>query len=236
MKKILSLAGVLMVIGAGAAFAGADLGFDDCLAGGAAGGAGSANKAPACSNSALASPVLHMSFTSPVDVPQLGATDDRIIVVTPNTIGSWWGAGATRFGAGLGPSTCPGWYDLAPNGGVLFGPNIVYPTTNKIDIRTVISVATGQEQHILPGSEFLTHTLTIKYAAGTLGNSECLAGAAIGVANLELQQPGTGAPTEIHQTTDVSNCCLFRSPSGETCPSATPTKRATWGSIKALYR
>ncbi|TMQ69681.1 MAG: hypothetical protein E6K80_10890 [Candidatus Eisenbacteria bacterium] len=96
--------------------------------------------------------------------------------------------------------------------------------------------ATGQEQHILPGSEFLTHTLTIKYAAGTLGNSECLAGAAIGVANLELQQPGTGAPTEIHQTTDVSNCCLFRSPSGETCPSATPTKRATWGSIKALYR
>ena len=239
MNKTLSLSAILTLVCAGAASAGVDLGWDDCLAGGVGGGGGTTTKSVSCTNSALSSPVLYMSFTVPAEVPKLGATDDRIIIVSPNTLGSWWLSGTNRFAAGLGPSTCPGWYDATVHGGVLFGPNIVQANATKLDIRTVISVATGEEPDALPGSEFLTHTLTIKFSAtapATFNNAECLAGAAIGAANLELQQPGALLPTELHQIPDVSNCVLWRSPTGLICPAATPTRKETWGAIKALYR
>ena len=231
MKKMVFLAGALMLLASGSAMAaGTNLAWTDCL-----GAGGTTTRAQACTNSALVSNVLQVSFVLADPIPSLGASDGLVDVVTPNTMGSWWLGGSTRWGATPGPATCPGWADNAPNGPVPFGPNIVQMAPNRLRIRFVISVATGQEQaHDANSGELLAHAIQLKFNAGTFNNTECNAGAAMAVTNLTLQQPG-GAPSTVFESPDVSNCVNWRS-SALVCPGATPTDKASWGSIKALYR
>jgi len=232
MKKIVSLVGALMVLTAGSALAGTNLGWTDCL-----GQGGTPDKTITCTNSAVASNHLFVSFTVPADIPSLGASDCIIDVQAPTTMGAWWLAGQTRFAAAAGPSTCPGWGDLAPNGTLLFGPTIVQTTPSRLRIRNVVVVSTDEEQLAVgDGTEYLANTLQLKFNAGTFLNAECVNGAAFAVPNLRLQQPGT-LPETVLESPDLTNCATWRSGgAGNTCPNATPTRKATWGSIKALYR
>jgi hypothetical protein len=100
-------------------------------------------------------------------------------------------------------------------------------------ITTIISA--GEEQPMEPGTEYFMGALQLKFTAGTFGNAECLGGAAIGIFDMVVLQPGLN---DIHerQVPDVSNCVTFRNPTSRQCPGATPTQKSTWGSIKALYR
>lgn len=231
MKKIASLAAMLMVISVGAAYAGTNLAWTDCLGQGGTEVKNTQN----CTNSAIVSNLLYVSFVAPQNIPQLGASDGVVDVVTPNPLGSWWLGGATRWGGTSGASTCLGWFDGAPSGNVPFGPGFTQIGPNRLRIRMVVSVPTGEEQSIGGTTEeFLAHQLQLKFNAGTFGNAECLGGAAFSVPRLELQQPG-GAPSTIMESPEVTNCAIWRAPA-LVCPDATPTRKATWGSIKALYR
>jgi len=230
MKKIVSLAGVLMVLAAGSAFAaGVNGSWDDC------GLNGVPNKTVTCSNSATALQKWYTSFVLPASIPANAAADANVDVQAPNTLGTWWLGGAARFGFTLGPATCGGWYDGAPNGGIGVGPNIIQTSPSRLRLRVVIAVATGQEQPLLgDGTEYFNHTIDMKFGLGTFGNAECVAGAAFRTTGLLLQQQ-VGTPTFMNTPQD-DDCGTFRTAGGLTCPAATPTQKATWGSIKALYR
>jgi hypothetical protein len=235
MKKIAALVGILVALSAGSAMAaGTNLAWNDCLSGG-----GLLDRTVACTNTGTGT--MYASFVPPAGVNDCGATDAAIDVVTPNPMvtGSWWLAGTIRWGAAIGSSgsgACPGWADAAPTGGQPFGPNIAQtvPGGNRLRIRFVISTLPTEEQALDSAIEYHNHTVSLKFSSGTLNNAECTAGAAIGVTRLEIQSPtvATIALTSPQQT----NCITFRGGGGLTCPGATPVKKATWGSIKALYR
>jgi hypothetical protein len=231
MKKIASLVGVLMALSAGSAMAaGINLAWTDCL-----GAGGTVDKVQACSNSAIVNNSAFVSFVTPTAIGNMGGTSGYVDVQTSTAMGTWWLGGATRWGGSAGASTCPAWYELAPNGPVPFGPDIRQTSANRLRLRVDVAVAAGEEQAInADGTEYHSHFIQLKFNAGTFNNAECLAGAALGAPYLELF-PATGTTTKL-ESPDVSNCITWRGGGGQVCPGATPVKKATWGSIKALYR
>jgi hypothetical protein len=234
MKKIAILAGVLMVITAGAALAqsGINVAWTDCL-----GGGGTGDKTITCTNSATASNLLFVSFISPNAIPNVGAVDGLVDVQTTNTIGTWWNppTTSTRWAGNIGPSTCPGWFDAAPDPALIFGPTLFVINSNRIRLSNTIIVAAGEEQPVDAGvTEYLSHVVQLKFSSGTLNNAECVGGAALACVSLNVQAPGV--PNTFIQNPSTSQCGTWRGGGGQTCPAATPTKKASWGSIKALYR
>ena len=234
MKKIVSLAFVLMLVVAGAAMAGGiNSSWDDCF-----GAGGVQSKVVACTNSATAVQHLYVSFFPDQAIPNNGAVDANVDVQTPNAMGSWWLNYGARYAATNGPSTCEGWWQTAPNGPVMVGPNATQTSASRTRLRIVCAVATGQEQALDPAVEYLSHTIDLKFGAGTANpptGNECSLGAAFAATRLETQQPGGG--TQVLTAPNDDNCAMFRTGGGAaTCPGATPTQKSTWGSIKAIYR
>jgi hypothetical protein len=235
MKKMVLMVGGLMLVAAGSAMAGSDLGWVDCVAGG-----GTADRTVNCTNTGTGTAYVSLNPSS--SYPSVGATDVYIDVAPAATIGAWWNPTptTTRWGSsGTDPvsGACTGWWSAAPNGGITFQPPAAVPNTaaNKMRLRITTVIAAGEEQPMDPGNQYFMGALLLKFNAGTLNNAECVAGAAIGVADIVVLQPGQ---TDSHegQVADTRNCVTFRNPATKQCPGATPTEKSTWGSIKALYR
>jgi hypothetical protein len=232
------IAGILMLLMAGSAMAdGTNLAWNDCV-----GGGGVTDRTVTCTNTG--SGTLYLSFTPAAELPQLAASAGLIDVVTTSPFGSWW-APATfgnRWGSGSATGTsgaCPGWFDNAPSGPIVFAPSQITGGTgnpNRLRIHLDAVIAAGEEQDITTGTEWFSGSLSLKFSAGTAGNAECIAGGAIGVYDVNLLQPGGVPDTHLNQKPLTSNCVTFRGGGGLVCPGATPTRQATWGSIKALYR
>jgi len=235
MKKIASLA-VLMLLVAGAAFAqpGVNLGWNDCV-----GQGGVIDKTQTCTNSGTIVNNTYTSFVLPATIGALGSSDAiSDIQVDSAALPTWWTQGATRFGGSPGASTCPGWFDGAPNGPVPFGPNIVQSKTNGLKIRMVVVVAAGEELPADPAVEYLADIVNLKYGAGTFNNAGCLTPACWvlnQVTLIDLTNPANPVNTVLTNPS-TSNFVTWRAAGTVPCPAATPAKKATWGSIKALYR
>jgi len=150
----------------------------------------------------------------------------------PATFSQRWAAGAAADPSGA----CLEWYSAAPDPGIILGPSaFAVPASNRLRIEFETVVAAGEEQDMEPGTDYFVGSLSLKFNAGTLGNAECTGGGAIGVYDVNIQQPPASF-THLGQTPKVRNCTTFRNPAGTPCPGATPTNKASWGSIKALYR
>lgn len=230
MKKIASLVFVLMALTVGSAFAaGLDVSWDDCW------GIGATNtKVVTCTNSGTAVQNLFLSFVVDQSIPSAGSTDAIIDVQTQNAVGSWW-LNAARFGSTTGPSSCDSWFGAAQK--VFIGPDVRQTSSNRLRLRTIVSVVTGQEQALAPATEYFANTFQLFFGPGTFANAECVGGAGFSAQYLRVLQPGGAPPTEILQLEDQNACATFRSPTGNAaCPNATPTHKTTWGSIKAIYR
>lgn len=236
MKKVV-ITCISIVVLASPVIAGTNLAWDDCL-----GGGGVVDKTVACANSG-SSGTLNLSFVTPNELPQLAAIDAFLDVQAPSSVTSWWltvpGGARWDFCPGFSESgACPGWFDGAPHGPLSFGPHVQQINPSRMSLRLTVVIAAGEEQSAVPGTEYLTGTLTLRNSSGSAGNAECLAGAVIGVTDLVLLQPGT---SDIHMTdAEVSNCVTFRGGGSVACPlttqGTTPVTKASWGSIKALYR
>jgi hypothetical protein len=239
MKKMVFALSALMALSAGVAMAGTDLSWNDCQAGG-----GLQDRTVACTNTG--SGVLYLSVNPDVSSPKVGGIDAFMDVVPGQpTISStsWWNPATTgqRWGApnatGLS-GACPEWWALAPSGGIVLGPSaaIVDNTRLRLEVTTVI--AAGEEQDLEPLNNYMAGGLILKNSAGTFGNAECNAGGAIGVYKCLIEQPGQPNDDQ-GQTPVTANCATFRNAfldANHKCPGATPTNKASWGSIKALYR
>ncbi len=232
MKKMVFIAGALMLLAAGSAMAGSNLAWNDCL-----GTGGVVDRTAACINTGAGT--LYASFVSPAAIPSIAATDVKIDVQTSGTVANWWMPAVTsaRWGSAAGLSLsglCPGWYDGALSGPIVFAPTVQGLTSSRIRVILDAVIAAGQEQPATAGQEYLSGTLILKNSVGTLNNPECLQGGALGITSFNISQPGQQDISL--KAPEVTNCCTFRGGGGQTCPAATPTKKATWGSIKALYR
>jgi hypothetical protein len=235
MKKMVFIAGALMLVVAGSAMAGSDLGWNDCVAGG-----GTADRTVVCTNTGSA--FLYGSLNPSVSYPTVGATDLLIDVAPVNPPGPWWNppVTSTRYGsAATDPvsGTCFGWWGAAPNGGITFQPpqGVLVGGGTKLRVKVTTVIGAGEEQPMDPGTDYFMGALSLKFNAGTLGNAECTAGGALGIADIIVYQPNQPDGHE-GQVAATRNCSTFRNPPTKQCPGATPTEKSTWGSIKALYR
>jgi len=228
---------MLLVLAHGSAMAwGTNLAWNDCV-----GGGGAADRTVACTNAGMGT--MYISFNPPASIPNLAASDAFIDVVpsqptiapndwwNPTVFGNRWGSGNATGASGA----CLEWWAAAPSGPIVFAPTGVPVHLDRLRVRVTAVIAAGEEQPVDPGTEYFTGSLSLKFNAGTAGNAECTAGGAIGIYDLNLLSP-TQADTHLGQAAVASNCVTFRGGGGKICPGAVPTEKATWGSIKALYR
>ena len=234
MKKMVFIAGALMLVVASSAMAGSNMTWNECANGG-----GLPDRTVACTNTG--SGTAYVSLNPSASYPNIGATD-VYIDVNPVTLGNWWNPTPTtaRWGsAATEPASgaCVAWWGAAPNGGITFQPPQSQAVgVGKFRLRITTVIAAGEEQAMDPGTEYFMGALILKQAATVpTGVTECTNGGAIGVADIVVLQPGVNDSHE-GQVADVSNCVTFRNPATRQCPGATPTEKSTWGSIKALYR
>jgi hypothetical protein len=235
MKKLsFTIVGIALLIAGSAMAAGTNLAWNDCIPGG-----GVADRTVACTN--VGSGTLYLSFVPPHDFPSVAATDifiDVMPATTPISIGSWWypQSLSTRWSFSSvepGSGACPAWWAGAVHGPLMavMDRSIVQGVGLRLWLSAII--AAGEEQVAAAGAEYFGGALILKNSAGTFNDPDCQAGAVFSVFDVGVLQPGL---PEFHfgQDAEVSNRATFQNP--QTVLGVTPTRKLSWGSIKALYR
>jgi len=219
------------VAGPAHAQSGTNLTWDDCVGSGNE----SDNKLVACTNSGTFN--LLCSFASPVDIPNLAAVDAFMDVkaisgdISPwwSETGRWTGDATNSTGASCGIELL----SQAPSGPVvLVSVHTVAP--NRIRVRTSIALVPGEEQAVVAGQEYYSHTLQLHFRAGTADDPGCAAPACFAMVDLILIAPGA-ADTHIPYPL-VQNAVGWQSGFPGPCIFYSPTAKNTWGQIKAIYR
>lgn len=117
------------------------------------------------------------------------------------------------------PLTAGGWQDLgSPRG--------------RFNIFVANPVGQSGDATQAPGVEFYAATIQIK-SVNTSTCPGCADGASIQVNDIVLVQEGP-APIDLNTPASTNSSCGTWQ-AGGVCDAATPTKNATWGSVKALY-
>jgi hypothetical protein len=240
MKKTLLMAGAMLALTAGLAAAGGiNLAWNDC----APGGLGS--KTFACTSNNGAN-VLFMSAIAPAVMGQLNGHEGVLDLQTNQAaLSDWWKIGGTgcRLGTAIssnfdfvaGPFSCVDVWAGQAAGGI----NYAYPfgAANRSRIRTVCAIpgSTGIDD----ATEYYIAKVTITNArtTGAGACAGCTDGACIVLNSIKLTQPA-GVGDYVIANPITSNFVTWQSGGGlgGECPQATPSRNATWGSVKSLYR
>jgi hypothetical protein len=239
MKKMLLLCGALLVVSASVAAAAPtlNLAWGTCL-----GEGGASLQTSACTanaNTGANAFVLVPSIVFDADVAGLIGFDSRVTITTPTALPAWWGVGCTGKTSIVASSGTAAYCLNDAFGGNGAGGNVplsgsaLYPFPNQYNIRFAFAVPTGVEVALTPG-EYETVAVTIQNSK-TVGTGAC-AGCA-GPACLtfaELQYAGING---VSGTITAGNSPIaYWQAAGATCAGSTPTRNATWGGVKALYR
>jgi hypothetical protein len=244
MKKSLLMAGAMLALTAGfAAAGGINLSWTDC------GSNGTLSRTFACTSNSGAN-IMFMSAIAPVPMGQLNGHEGVLDLQTNQAaLSAWWLIG----GAPTAPNCRPG-NTLSANfdfvggpfncadawaGGAAGGFNYAagYNGPNRARIRTVCAIPGSTA--IDDASEYYIAkvTFTNNRSTGTGSCAGCSDGACIVLNSIQLTQPaGVGNYTISNPI--VANWIQWQAGGniGGQCPGATPTKSATWGSVKSLYR
>jgi len=247
MKKTLLLCGALLALtAASASAAGTNLRWSSCF-----GDGGPQNRTSACTSN-LGSNILVGSFVLPsAGVLQASGVELLLDFASAGaTMPDWWRTtcrtGFITCNPTISPSAanCFDWANGAGAGGLaaynvgtLYGPThsrllagFAVPSNNRQDIpgdfemflfNTVISNAktTGAGACTGCATPVCIQFSNVKVAAGIVTGA-VVNGASAPASNYALWQGGAGAGSNL----------------GSGCPAATPTRNATWGSVKSLYR
>ncbi len=247
MKKILTLAATLMVIGASASMAsGLYLNWDDCSA--ASGGAGVQQKTFACNSNTGAGFALYTSVAVPTTMPKFTATSAIVdVAVDAPTLPDWWltNAGQCRpnavtmsFDPVVLALSCPNiWAD-----GILLSVFAAQQGTNgpnKVRLNGGAAIPAGSEITVnADGTELLVSKVNISRtkSTGTGSCAGCNLGACLVLNECFLQQPaGMGDYRVTNAATPGSNFVTWQGGVAQ-CPLPTPAQNRTWGAVKNLYR
>jgi len=159
--------------------------------------------------------------------------------------GSIWevGAGGCNGGA-LGPKlalsttvlNCTNPFALAPTDGQTVLPNVVVSSSQIIytndRVRNTTQVALGTSAAI---GGWVSDQFIFDFDSGSQTQicSGCNTGVDVGL--LEIQYFSSSQIFHA-TTTDLKTCVTWNGGTGANCLGGTPSKRSTWGAVKALYR
>ncbi len=249
MKKTLLIAGALIALTAAVApmasaagpgpFLG--LGWGDCKSGG-----GATNDAFACLSNTGVDQLIG-TFTPAADLPLLTAFAGVLDLQTnAAALTDWWHmeAGGCRGAVGplasmdftAGPFNCMDFWNGPAVGAVVLSydvPGVHGP--NSARIRVAGSSAAAALANNL--TEYYGFKVTIRRGLTTGVGScvGCLDAACIVFNSMQLFQPA-GSPGGDPKITTFDYVTWRGGTGTNLCPDATPTKKSTWGSVKALYR
>jgi len=242
MKKTLLIAGALLALTASMATAGGvNLSWTDC------GAFGQASRTNACTNNGLKG-TLYGSAIAPQPMPLLnGQTGVVDLQTTAAVLSPWWlmmpggcvgrttaASASMDFTADTG-NCVDIWAGQASPG---FNYNANYGGPNRVRMKATGAVASAvaaddvSEMYIFKISIGGARTVGAGVCAG------CLDGACFVLNDQLLTQPiGVG---DYHISNPILRQHVSWQASGASipngCPGGTPSKNATWGSVKALYR
>jgi hypothetical protein len=225
-----------------------DIAWGDCVL------AGTLNDAFACNTNSGAS-LMYASFRPPFTMGKFNGHAGVVdIQVAAAALDPWWqlATGGCRnptavvtddrltvgFDFTGGPFSC-----LDPwNGGAGGGSDISITAPNRLRLRTVCAISAPESLYDvdIDGNpvEFYVFKATLSHAqtVGAAPCAGCTDPACIVFNSMKGTQPaGVG---DFVLTTGPQQYITWRGGAigGLGCPAATPTQKATWGSVKALYR
>jgi hypothetical protein len=243
MKKVITLAAMLVTLGASSAFAqaGLNLNWDECIAGG-----GSLDKVFACNTNTGAAFVLSCSVIVPSAMPQFSAATAVVdIHVDAVSTTPWWLTDATQcransismsFDPPNNATSCADLWATNPNLQVTAIQQNLHGT-NSIRVNGVSALPAGSEISVpLDNAELWVCRVQVNRAA-TVGacNSGCSSGACIVLNEVKMQQPG-GVPDIIVTNAATRQFVTWQGGGATNCPVNTPALNRTWGAVKGLYR
>jgi hypothetical protein len=220
----------------------ANLGWNDCVSGG-----GLAADAIDCtSNSGLLS--LVVSFRPAAQLDSMVAVSGAIILITDQSpMPPWWhyetgGCRSTSMSISFdftsGFSGCYDlWFGQAQGGyqyspGYPFGPNVA-------QLKFIAGVPNPTRLVASPQTEYSAAIIRINRlkSTGTGSCAGCDAQVCLYLPSLRLSEPPP-SQDQILQDTGTHEFVTLNYVNGgaPACPGAVPTRRATWGAVKALYR
>ena len=231
MKKIASLTGILLVLMAGASFAaGLNLAWDNCL-----GSGGVLDKTVPCT-STTTNQTMVGSFVLSAPLNVTSTTNVVDVVLGTATPGAFWtlntsGLGTNRFTFDANATGCPTW----TNGEALDNVNGRTQSGNRMQLR--INLVIGNFGADVPaGQEETSFRLGVIMTDAPANAADCQVPACFLYSKNFIEDALVSGGSETLTTPQVRNFATWGGAVGINCPAATPTKKATWGSIKALYR
>ncbi len=240
--RIATLAAALMLTASIASAAGINLSWTDC------GVNGTQNSTFACnSNSGLN--VLVASFIPPTGVNEyLGLASQIDIFTDQPSLPDWWkhGSGQCRGTTGIsigfdftaGPFMCVDFFAGQGAGGYAY--DVGFGTLARARLRIQAAIPVDQKGPVDASTEYYAYKVSLLRAKTTgVGScTGCANSACIVLNDIQLFQP-----LEAQNDPDIVNPANRSYTTWQTpvngppgCPLATPTRTATWGSIKSLYR
>jgi hypothetical protein len=243
MKKTLVIAGALLALTAGMASAsGLNLYWNDCSPG--AGGSGVQSIAHSCTSNSGAH-ILVASLVAPSGIDACVAAESVVDIQTAAaSLSPWWQfyTGGCRSAAmsvsyGFGAlSSC-----LDPWSGAALGIAQVDPSPpalNRERLRTVAAVAEASAIPMTEGAEYYMFEVVIskQKTVGTGSCAGCLDNGSFVFNSCKITQPSGDPNGDPTISNPDQNQCASLGPINTADCLATPTRNATWGAIKAIYR
>lgn len=241
MLKTLSMTAALLGLTVGFALAaGNNLAWQDC-----AGGSGVQNRAFACGSNSGNSQLIS-SFVAPANLTLVSSMRVLIRMQTANaSLGTWWdgvcrGATAVTFGVDFSGTTsggtdCFDYFAGASGGGFYVAPD---GGPNRASFRHGAAYAAGFGP-VAENAEVYTSRILLGYTNTLTCNADqsCNQGACLHLDEVEITQvPGTPGGNVLITNPALRNWVTWQGGGGLACPDATPTRKASWGTIKSLYR
>ena len=250
MKKVTLLCGLLLAMTATIASAeGLNIRWNQCF-----GDGGAINKTFACTTNSLLSNNAHGTFVLAADMVNVSGTEVVLDIASAgSTLPAWWSfknAGTCRqlnsgYATNLAGATCPDWAGGQATGGV-GAYNVGFRGSNTARIIAASAVPVAALASLTAAQEFYAFTFQFT-GAKTVGLGSCagcLAPVCLVFNSINLTTPIAANNHKVSgpaNGTD-SNFCTWQGGGNPTvgnvtgCPAATPTRQATWGMVKSLYR
>ena len=262
MKKLLVLSCALLVLSASIAAAqGINLAWRNCIAVTAGTTAALANVNYACDGTGLANANQGrgvMSFISPAAINQFVGMQAVLDIQTDQPVlPDYWrlGVGECREGSFVFPASLTGvgntttcrnpWAGGSTGGGFQYNSGFESPARARVQF----AFARDTEVALLNGQQYIAGVFTLDtfkdFDDGTIGTGQCdgcLSPGCLVLNQVELFQVAGQTPPQqdiyILNTQATRRYVTWQGGAipGSGCPGGTPTKNATWGSVKSLYR
>jgi hypothetical protein len=242
MKKVITLAAMLVTLGASSALAqsGINLSWDDC-----ASASGGLDKTFACASNA-GSFKLAASVIIPTAMSTFAAATSVVDIHTDAvSTPPWWltdtgqcraNAISMSFDPSNNPGGCSDLWGGSPNLQVTAIQQNLHGA-NSIRVNGLAAIPQGSEIAVPADNAELWVCRVQISATGTVGacNTGCAGGACIVLNEVKMQQPG-GIPDIIVTNAATRQFVTWQGGGATNCPINTPTINRTWGAVKGLYR